>query len=222
MLDELLSLVVPPRCAACGAPGTRAATVLCAACRRALPWLCEPRCRRCALPGICGLCPARAAAFDVAWAAVAYDGTARVAIRALKLSAARPLAGEMAAQMAAGAPPGLLAGSVVAVPSHPARRRARGFDPAELIARSLARRCRLRYARRALRRTGPAVRQAGAGRRARLAPGRLGVRACGPTPPVVVLVDDVHTTGATLNACALALRAGGTERVVAITWARTL
>jgi predicted amidophosphoribosyltransferase len=39
---------------------------------------------------------------------------------------------------------------------------------------------------------------------------------------VAVLVDDVHTTGATLDACARALREGGAELVAAISWARTL
>ncbi|MGI8730404.1 MAG: ComF family protein, partial [Solirubrobacteraceae bacterium] len=50
---------------------------------------------------------------------------------------------------------------------------------------------------------------------------RLGFAARGPAPPQVVLVDDVHTTGATLSACASALRAAGARRVVAVTWART-
>ena len=102
MLAELVALVAPPRCAACGAPVRRATDVLCAACRRALPWLARPCCPRCALPLPCGRrCPARGAAFDAAWAAVAYDGVARDAMRALKFAAARPLADVMAAQIAA-------------------------------------------------------------------------------------------------------------------------
>src|SRR3954451_24368194 len=113
MLAELVALAVPPRCAACRAPGRRASDVLCGCCRRALPWLPAACCERCALPLPCGRCPAREAPFAAAWAAVAYEGTARDALHALKFASARPLAGVMAAQIAAGAPPGLLAGAVV-------------------------------------------------------------------------------------------------------------
>ncbi|MDP2710164.1 MAG: double zinc ribbon domain-containing protein, partial [Solirubrobacteraceae bacterium] len=138
MLAELVALVVPPRCSGCGAHCRRATDVICAACRRGLPWLTAlPCCPRCALPLPCGRrCPARDAAFRSAWSAVAYDGVARELMHALKFSAARPLADLMAAQIAAGAPRALLApdATIVSVPAHPGRRRARGFDPAELIA----------------------------------------------------------------------------------------
>lgn len=224
MLSELLALAVPPRCAACRAPGRRAADVLCGACRRALPWLPATCCPRCALPpSRCRArrCPARAAPFAAAWAAVAYEGAARDALHALKFSGARPLAAVMAAQVVRGAPPGLLEGAVVAVPAHPGRRRARGYDPAELLARAVARRAVLPLAR-PLRRGGGAARQLGASRAVRSAPGRLRIGAAGAAPPRAVLVDDVHTTGATLGAAAAALLEAGAERVVAVTWARTL
>ena len=223
MLAEVVALAVPPRCAACRAPGGRAADVLCGACRRALPWLPAACCPRCALmlPHR-GPCPARDAPFHAAWSAVAYEGVARDAMHALKFRAARPLAGVMAAQIAANAPPALLAPGVeiVPVPAHPGRRRSRGFDPAELLARALARRTGMPL-RRALRRHAAAPSQVGAPRALRRAPGRVGISARGPAPAACVLVDDVHTTGATLAACAQALRDAGAVRVVAITWART-
>jgi predicted amidophosphoribosyltransferase len=224
MFDALVSLVAPPRCAACRAPGRRAADVLCGACRRGLPWLVDPCCERCALPlPHRGGCPARGAPFDAAWSAVAYEGAARDAMQALKFHAARPLADVMAAQVAANAPAALLAqgAALVAVPAHPVRRRARGFDPAELLARSLARQTGLPHAG-ALRRGGAPSRQLGSDRDTRRAAGRLGFEARGPAPRSAILVDDVHTTGATLGACARALKDAGAERVVALTWARTL
>ncbi|MGH2917737.1 MAG: ComF family protein [Solirubrobacteraceae bacterium] len=223
MLAELVALVVPPCCAVCRAPGMRAADPLCAACRRALPWLSPATCERCALPRPCGRrCPAAGAAFERAWAPVAYDGVARDAVRALKFARARVLADVMAAQMAACAPPALLvSGTLVPVPAHPRRRRSRGFDPAELIARALARRTGLALVH-ALRRDASAARQLGASRCERRDAGRLGFTPGGPAPPRAILVDDVHTTGATLDACSMALRDAGSRSVVAITWARTL
>jgi predicted amidophosphoribosyltransferase len=253
MLAELVALAVPPRCAACRAPGRRASDVLCGACRRALPWLAGPCCQRCALPlPHIRICPARQAPFDAAWSAVAYDGVAREAMHALKFSAARPLAAVMAAQIAANAPAALLPCTteaavsprsihaapaprwssvfveplaadvaVVAVPAHPVRLRTRGFDPADVLARALASRTGLPLAH-ALRRSAGAQRQLGASRDARRAQGRLGFDARGPAPRTAILVDDVHTTGATLSACAAALKTAGAQRVVALTWARTL
>ncbi|MFP5362572.1 MAG: ComF family protein [Thermoleophilia bacterium] len=222
LLHELVALVVPPRCAVCSATGGRAGEVLCADCRRALPWLGDPRCERCALPlgHARGRCPAAGAAFATAWAAVAYEGAARDALLALKFGAARPLAGVMAAQIAAGAALDPDA-TLVAVPAHPRRRRARGFDPAELIAVALARRSGLARAR-PLRRAAGASRQLGASRAERRDGAALAFRACAAPPGHVVLVDDVHTTGSTLHACAQALRHAGCRRVAAITWARTL
>jgi len=227
MFDAIVALVVPPRCAACGVPTRRATDVVCAGCRRALPWLAAaPCCPRCALPlpHTRGRCPARDAAFDSAWAVVAYEGVARDAMHALKFAAARPLARVMAAQIAAdsrAAPLAQQRATLVAVPPHPRRRRARGFDPAELIAGALARRTGLPL-RRALRRGRAPSHQLGATREARRDAANLHFAARGQAPQRVVLVDDVHTTGATLDACARALRAAGSEHVAAITWARTL
>lgn len=227
MLDQLVALAVPPCCVACRAPGGCADALLCADCRRALPWLSRrPCCPRCALPlphvrdhG----CRASDAAFEAAWSAVAYEGAARDVLHALKFSAARPLAGLMAEQIAANVPAMLMGRAgrcLVAVPADPVRLRRRGFDPAGLLARALARETGMPL-RAALRRTAAGSRQVGASREVRLAAGRLGYVARGPAPPDVVLVDDVYTTGATLDACAAALRAGGAQRVVAVTWART-
>ena len=149
----------------------------------ALPWLRAPCCARCALPlpHARGRCPARDAAFDAAWAAVAYEGAARDAMHALKFAAARPLAAGHGRpdrrRRAAGAAARRAARDARRpCPPHPRRRRARGFDPAELIAVALARRTGLplrrvaaprpravtparRLARRPPRRRQPALRR---------------------------------------------------------------
>ncbi|MGN6188834.1 MAG: ComF family protein [Conexibacter sp.] len=224
---ELVAALAPPACLACGAPLVAADARLCVPCRRALPWLPQPRCERCGLPLPCasraGRCPAAAAAFERAWAPLAHDGPTRQLVAALKFRGALPVARLMAAQIAASVPRDLLTGAtLVPVPLHPSRRRARGFDQAALIAAALGRRTGLPL-HPCLRRDGAPTRQLGADRAARrdaAARQRLTVR--GPVPGHALLVDDVHTTGATLDACARALRAAGSRRVEAVAYARTL
>ncbi len=218
---QLLALLAPPACAAWLAPVGPAGEVLCPVCRAALPWLRGRRCPRCALPAPCRPCAASRAAFERSWAPVAYDGVARDLVAALKFRGALPLCALMAAQIVATAPQGLLAGALVPVPLHPRRRRERGFDQARRLAGAVGARSGHPVAT-CLARRGSASRQLGAGRATRLAAGRIDVRAVAPPPRVATLVDDVHTTGATLDACARALLAAGSERVHAVTWARTL
>ncbi len=222
LLSELLALVAPPACSACRVPLMASDAALCSECRRALPWLPEARCPRCGLPGRCRFCPARGAAFSAAWAPLAHEGPARALVAALKFRGALPVADLMAAPMAAGVPRELLAGaSIVPVPLHPARRRERGFDQAARLAAAVSRRTG-RPVAPCLRRRGTATRQLGAGGADRLARGRIEVAVVGTPPERALLLDDVHTTGATLEACARALRAAGAREVVALTYSRTL
>jgi len=223
-LSEILSVVAPPACAACRDVLPRADGLVCAACLRALPWLRGPRCPACALPAHHGRrCPAAGAAYALAWSPLAYEGTARALVTALKFRGALPVAGVMAAPLVATAPPGLLrAGAVlVPVPTHPVRRRRRGFDQAERLARALGERTDLPF-EPCLRRGGEATRQLGAGRGERRAAGRLHLTVRGEPPARAILVDDVHTTGATFDAAARALRAAGAAHVTALAYARTL
>jgi predicted amidophosphoribosyltransferase len=222
---EVLALVAPPACPACRASLAAARLVLCPACAARLPWLPRRCCPRCALPSHRGRrCPAATASFGRAWAPLAYDGVARDLVAALKFRGALPLAELMAAHMAANLPPDLRTQppcAVVPVPPQRARRRRRGFDPAGALAADVAARLGASLVT-CLERRDRAPRQVGTSRRARRRAGRLQIALSGPPPPRVLLLDDVHTTGATLEACAAVLRAGGCASVAAVTYARTL
>jgi predicted amidophosphoribosyltransferase len=225
VVGELLGLLAPPACAACGAPLARAEVRVCAPCLRGLPWLRGRRCPRCALPRHPARgCPAAGAAFAGAWSPLAYEGSARALVAALKFRGALAVAGLMGAQLAAHLPAALRgppAPALVPVPPHPVRRRRRGFDPAAELAAALAARTDLPVAP-ILRRRDRAPRQVGLGRAQRRRAGRLVIEATRAPPPRVLLIDDVQTTGATLDACARALVAAGCGEVVAVTYARAL
>ncbi len=203
-----LSLLAPPLCWACGR-AARSGEALCLACHAAQRWL----------P------PEPVTAHGLAtWAPLAYEGPARALVSGLKFRGAGGLARAMAAPIVARAPADLLAGAVlVPVPIDPCRLRRRGFNQAALLAEAIARHSGLPIADPLTRAAGRRP-QTGRARRDRLAGmrGRIAVHGGSPVPHRAVLVDDVITTGATLAACAAALREGGALRVAALAYARTL
>jgi len=156
---------------------------------------------------------------DRAWSSAPHEGVARNLVAALKFRHLLPVAGLMADRIQWLAPAHMLSGAIVPVPAAPSRLRRRGFDPAGELAAALAEGLEAPLESCLVRRGGR--RQVGRRRAERIGqPPRIHANATSPRS--VLLVDDVLTTGATLTACAQALRAAGAARVVAITFARRL
>jgi ComF family protein len=217
-LASLLDLLVPQRCAGCG----RGEKTVCAACLAALVFLRGPLCARCGAPTAwpverCAECSGRRLAFASSRAAVAYEGVGRELVRAWKERGRRPLAvlfADLIAETVLKPPVDVL----VFVPAERDRSLLRGQNPAEALAGELAARWHIPLVP-ALWRARRTERQTGLPRRARRANVQGAFRASG-VPPVVALVDDVYTTGATASAAATALRRAGARTVHVVTFAR--
>jgi len=215
-MASLLDLLLPPRCPGCGVEGAAP----CAPCSRQLGRrLGEPA----GVPiGLAAGLPAGLVQLE--WCS-AFSGPARACLHALKYDGERRLVWPLAALMAARWRQVAIGGQVlVPVPVHAQRRRERGFDQAELLAREVARQLGL-PALAALQRSARTVAQHALGRQARAGNvGRAFAVREQHTAAVrgrwIVVVDDVVTTGATMSACAQALRSAGAVAVSGLALAR--
>jgi ComF family protein len=170
----------------------------------------------------CGLCRLRTHAFDQARGFGVYEGSLRRLIHLLKYDRMRPLARPLAACMARRLAELGPADVIVPVPLFFLRKWRRGFNQADELAKALSKESGIPWSRRILRRvraTPPQVGLSHRQRRLNLA-GAFKVRREEVRGRNVLLVDDVMTTGATLDACARVLKAAGAARVAGLTAAR--
>jgi ComF family protein len=213
-----VEFLYPQRCIACG----RFGAPLCTACEAGLQELAVVSgCPRCASPPAAGEANCRLClawdAIDAAFPAFVYEGTARKLVHALKYARQRSVVPHMAARMAGPAQlPAIDA--AFAVPLHPARFRRRGFNQARHLLQALAwpePEGRLRRIRNTRSQVGlnPGDRRANVAEAFAYA-----------GPPLnglsVAVIDDVITTGATVNECARILRVNGAASVSVVSFAR--
>ena len=214
MKGALLDLLYPRECAACGiriADPSRLS--FCAGCDAALEWISPPACPRCGAGlggGRCGECEGREFRFAGATALGKYEGRLRDFLLVLKFRGGRHLADEFGRRLAARIPRRF--DLVVPVPMSRWKLLFRGYNAAALVAERVARHAGLPYAERALRKIRRTKPQAELERQERLT-NPAGAYRASATRGVVLLVDDVLTTGATANACTEALFAAGAAEV---------
>lgn len=228
LIDRLLQEVFQCECAACGRHGVALEEGLCRFCRIWFP-LRGPLCDRCGNPltlemGACGECqrrprPALTAARSLLWLEESTLGLLhriKYGKRYEYLELFRPVIVQGFQAFFDTAP------IVVPVPLHVTKLAARGFNQAEILARALAR-CggwRCEVDRLSKVRVTDSQATLTLPQRQRNLRGSFLWRG-GPPVPAALLVDDVYTTGATLEACAKVLKRGGVERVYAWTLFRT-
>ncbi|MET0362244.1 MAG: ComF family protein [Sphingobium sp.] len=232
ILRPLIDYALPPRCPACRDIVEEDDT-FCAGCWQAMVFLGEPCCAACGLPfdhdmgpgTLCGPCLAAPPPFDSARAVLAYGEIARTIALRLKYGRRVGLARLIARHMARHVKPGEVPPVIVPVPLHRWRLWWRGFNQSALIADQLGRNLGLAVDKQALlrvRRTRP-LRGMHPGERMRAVRGAFAMApGHGLRGRAVLLIDDVHTSGATAAACARTLKRGGAERVDLLCWARAL
>lgn len=233
-LKQFLNFFFPRSCPLCaGDVAAGHPWALCAGCFGRISLWDGHVCRVCGLPlpdggAHCRVCRRRGRSFRLARSAGLYEGVLGSALRQLKYggraSLSRPL-GYLLAKVWGGFPEKESIDGVTAVPLHFWRKRRRGYNQSELLARAFCRETGLRWMGNCLVRKRGTRSQTELGREDRLANVESAFRA-GPAGALegknILVIDDVCTTGATLESCARALKEAGAKGVFALTVARQM
>ena len=200
--------------------------ILCRACAAELPRLPQEHCPRCALPTpnseICGRCLSNPPHYDRTQSAFAYDFPLDKLVQSFKYGHQLALAGYLGQQIAALAE-GIEADLIMPLPLHPKRLRERGFNQALELSRPVSRATKLPIDTRSCQRVRHTLAQAELPWRERVKNIR-GAFHCSEdfSGQRLVLIDDVMTTGASINECARTLKLHGAAHISVLVVARTL
>ncbi|MBA3065982.1 ComF family protein [bacterium] len=210
MLRYFVNFIFPPRCAGCGALLPLSSREL-----------------------ICPECLAEASGSDMPAveyshcrliSSALYEGSAKNLIKEMKFRNTRSCAKILARVMtdsfikhSSGFSPEI----IIPVPLHKSRKNERGYNQSALIAKSIARLLKIPFSASKLQRTRNTPSQRGLHPAERIKNVKGAFIVSGKVPQAVLLIDDVATTGATINECAATLKSAGAKRVVALTFSKT-
>ncbi len=224
--EKIVDFFFPRRCVGCG----RIGDFLCVGCRQKLPRVLRPICKRCGKPessgNLCSACWGQKTEIDGIRSVFRFEGIVRQAIHDLKYRNLKSISGCLATLMADYLQDNPVHGEVlVPVPLHSRRLRERGYNQSNLLAQELGKLIDIPVIDGSLRRIKDSLPQA---RTTTIDERRENVAeafACQDKElkaKNIILVDDVCTSGATLEACAVALKTGGAISVWGFTLAREI
>ncbi|MEC4888602.1 MAG: ComF family protein [Nitrospira sp.] len=238
LVRQTLRVLLPADCAACGSPlRDDPVPLFCASCWRSIAPLALSRCAQCDRPlpspaalthspsHRCHHCTVRPPAYTKAWTLFPYLPPLQDAICLFKYRGKVSLARPLAQLMIDALPPALQADLIMPVPLHPSRLREREFNQSLLLADRVARHLQRPLSFTNLIRTMPSDPQSTLSRKERLNNLRRAFAVRHPEPIAqqrVLLIDDVFTTGTTVNECAKVLRQAGAGEILVLTLARTV
>lgn len=226
--STLVDALFPPRCPVCGGILPLEDVMICRKCAKALPYVKSPYCQKCGKPidsyekEYCADCGTRPHRYEEGRAALLYEKGARRAIDRLKFYNRResiPFFGICLARTARDVLPRWRPDCLVPVPMHPKKRAERGFDQAALLAEELGRRCGVEVRKDLLVRTRytGASRKLGRSSRRKNLRGVFAVPQGAEIPDRAVLVDDIYTSGTTIDEAAYALQKAGVRHIFFLT-----
>lgn len=226
-VEQLLDILYPRRCPVCHEIVMPKGSLICPECKKKLSYVKQPACKKCGKElsqetgEYCLDCMRRKPQYEWGVSLLNYDKVARDSISAFKYKNRREYADFYAEELLkkyGKRLQGIHGDALVPVPVHPARRRRRGFNQAEVLARRLSAPLGLPVRTDLLIRTRKTLPQKQLNDRERLKNLTQAFRAVRTGRPVrtVILVDDIYTTGSTVEACTAALKGIGIEKVYVI------
>ncbi|MBR6615826.1 MAG: ComF family protein [Lachnospiraceae bacterium] len=222
--DTILNILFPRRCPVCGEIVRPTGRLICPACFRELSFVKSPTCKKCGKEiedetmEFCADCMAHRHTYEYGLALFNYNDAARNSMVQIKYHNKREYLDFYGAALAVRYEREIRrmrVDAIIPVPVHPSRRRKRGFNQAEVLAKIVGERLGIPVKAELLRRTKKTLpqKELSVGERLKNLSGAFRADEIPENIRRVLLVDDIYTTGSTIEACTRVLKAAGVETI---------